>query len=365
MGAIVTANGLELAYEERGEGEPLLLIMGIGAQLTYWPPGFCDRLVEAGFRVIRFDNRDVGLSSKLDGVRTAPLPKLIARSLLGLSVEAPYTLTDMADDAAGLLDALDIEQAHVLGASMGGMIAQALAIAHPRRVRTLTSVMSHTGERLHQIAQPKAILALLGPAPNNREEAMARAVTFYRVVSGSKYPPDEDELRERAGEAYDRCTYPQGFMRHLAAICASDARTEALRGLRIPAAVIHGSEDPLVRPVGGRATARAIPGARLRVIEGMGHALPSVSWSVICEALVELRERGQRGLRRGGTARARNWSRFLHTSWVCRSSTHIDVWLVRACVWPDPSPLASCSPTSRTRTSRAWPQVRSWLQLEG
>ncbi len=289
MSTRVRANGIELAYEEHGEGEPLVLIAGIGAQLVHWPAGFCQRLADHGFRVIRFDNRDVGRSERIEGSALAPLPRLILRGLLGLEVEAPYTFADMADDTAGLLDALGIERAHIVGASMGGMIAQTLAIAHPQRLRSLTSIMSHTGERLHALARPRAIRALLQPGPRDRSEAMERALAYARVVSGTGFALDEAGIRTRAGQAYDRGIDAEGFMRQLAALCASPSRTAALAELRVPAAVIHGSEDPLVRPVGGHATARAIPGARLQLIEGMGHSLPPGTWEPICTTIVSLR----------------------------------------------------------------------------
>ena len=289
-GVVRASTGIELAYEDIGEGEPLVLIMGIGTQLIHWPDGFCQHLVELGYRVIRFDNRDVGLSSKLDGIRTAPPTKLIRRALLGLPVSAPYTLVDMAADTVGLLDALGIERAHVVGASMGGMIAQTMAIHHPARVRSLTSIMSNTGERRHSIADPRATKALLTPAPRTREQAEDRALHVLRAIGGDldKFPIDEDRIREVASLAFDRGVYPQGFVRQLAAICASEPRTAALARVRVPTAVIHGTRDPLVRPVGGRATARAIPGAKLRMIEGMGHSLPAPTWPLIGETIASM-----------------------------------------------------------------------------
>jgi pimeloyl-ACP methyl ester carboxylesterase len=281
----VTANGIDLHYESMGRGEPLVLVMGIGAQLIYWPQGFCDQLAGRGFEVIRFDNRDVGLSGKLDGVAAPPFHTTAMRAALGLPIRAPYRLSDMADDTAGLLDALSFERAHVVGVSMGGMIAQTMAIRHPSRLHSLTSIMSHTGQRRFMVSSPSALRVLLRPAPNSREEAADRAEEFYRAVGGPRFPPDVESQRERARQSFDRCFYPSGFVRHMAAILASGSRKAALRHLAVPSLVIHGSADPLIRPAGGRATARAIPGARLEIIEGMGHDLPEGAWPLITAAI--------------------------------------------------------------------------------
>jgi pimeloyl-ACP methyl ester carboxylesterase len=274
----VTANGIELEYEVRGAGEPLLMIMGIGAQMIAWPDGFLDELIDRGFEVIIFDNRDAGLSSEIDA-RVGALRPTIARAFLGLPVKGPYTLMDMADDCAGLLDALGHRDAHVLGASMGGMVAQTMAICHPSRVRTLTSVMSHAGHRLDAISTPRALKALLGgPPPRTREQAVARHLAFMTVCGSPAYPFDEGEQRAKAARAYDRSFRPWGFARQLTAIAATGSRVGALRFVRTPTLVIHGSADPLVRPVGGRRTASAIPNSRLEMIEGMGHDLPRQLW---------------------------------------------------------------------------------------
>lgn len=281
----IHANGIELEYEVMGTGEPMVLIMGIGAQLIAWPDGLCKQLVDRGFQVIRFDNRDVGLSSKLEGAPITKVSTLLWRALLGLPVDAAYSLVDMADDIAGLLDALELPDAHIVGASMGGMIAQTMAIVHPSRVRTLTSIMSHPGDRLSSLSQPKALRALLGKAPRNRDEAIDRYLTFHRVAGSKGFEVDVDYLRDLAGRAYDRCHYPRGFMRQLAAIAATGDRTRALRFVRAPTLVLHGSDDPLIRPVGGRATARAIPGAELQIIDGMGHDLPRGTWPIISGAI--------------------------------------------------------------------------------
>lgn len=279
------ANGLELEYEIIGEGEPLVLIMGIGAQLIYWRDEFCERLAAEGFTIVRFDNRDVGLSTKLDGQKAPAFAELVSRGVLGLPIAAPYDLADMADDTAGLLDALGFSRAHVVGASMGGMIAQTMAITHPHRVASLCSIMSNPGGRRHLLSAPKAMRALLQPTPRNRAEAVDRAEGFYAVCGSTGFPRDVEAIRERAGRAYDRCHYPQGFLRHMAAIFATGSRREALKFVRAPTAVIHGSADPLILPSGGRATAAAIPGSRLHVVDGMGHDLPEGAWPQIIETI--------------------------------------------------------------------------------
>jgi pimeloyl-ACP methyl ester carboxylesterase len=289
----VRANGIELEYRAIGEGRPLVLVMGIGAQLIHWRDEFCEQLAARDFRVIRFDNRDVGLSSKLDDQRVASVRPMVLRALAGLPVRAPYTLVDMADDIAGLLDALDIERAHIVGASMGGMIAQTMALAHPHRTTSLTSIMSHTGERLESIGHPRALAALLRPSPRSRSEAMDRAEEFYRTVGSRSFPLDVKSVRERAAMAFERSFYPAGFLRHMAAVLASGSRRQALRYVRAPTLVVHGSADPLIRPPGGRATARAIPGARLLMIDGMGHDLPRGAWPRIIDGIAQLAERAE------------------------------------------------------------------------
>jgi pimeloyl-ACP methyl ester carboxylesterase len=282
--ANVTANGLTIEYETVGNPDDpaLLLVMGLGGQLVYWPEEFCDALADRGFFVIRYDNRDVGLSSKIED---APPPDLAA-AFQGDTSSASYTLKDMAADAAGLLDALGIERAHVMGVSMGGMIAQHLALHYPSRVLSLCSVMSTCNSSMG--ADPpseEAAGMLLRPPPRSREEAVEASLEAWRVIGSPGFPFDEARVRERAALAYDRCFYPRGFARQLVGILASGDWTDALGEVDVPALVIHGEADPLVRPSYGRATAEAIPGAELLVIPGMGHDLPEGAWPTIIDAV--------------------------------------------------------------------------------
>lgn len=269
--------------------------MGIGAQMIYWPDDFCDALRAAGYRVIRFDNRETGRSSRLEHLPVPPLLATLGSSLFGARVVAPYALEDMAHDAAELLDALGIESAHVVGASMGGMIAQTMAITHPHRMRSLTSIMSTTGKTGVYISEPRALKALFSPPPRTRDEAADRSIAFWNVVGSTGFDRDEDTVRARAMLAWDRGHYPTGVLRHLAAIGATGDRSARLRFVKTPTLVVHGSIDPLVRPVGGRLTAAAIDGARLEIIEGMGHDLPRGAWPRMHGSMVELFERADDG----------------------------------------------------------------------
>jgi pimeloyl-ACP methyl ester carboxylesterase len=265
------ANGITIYYETAGDpsGPPLLLVMGLGGQLTAWDEGFVEALVGEGFFVVRFDNRDVGLSSWLD---EAGVPDVMA-AFEGRA-RAPYLLSDMAADAAALLDALGVGRAHVFGISMGGMIAQQLAIDHPGKVSTLVSVMSTTGDPAVGQPHPEALQVLLRPVPPSREAAVEQAVEGWRVIGSPGFAFDEQYVRERAAADYDRAFHPAGVARQAVAIVASPDRTPGLRRLSLPALVIHGEADRLVDPSGGKATAAAIPGARLHLVPGMGHDLP-------------------------------------------------------------------------------------------
>jgi pimeloyl-ACP methyl ester carboxylesterase len=290
---LAPANGIELAYQEMGDpdGEPLLLIMGLATQMIAWEEGFCELLAERGFRVVRFDNRDIGHSAKIDSAGVSSRLDV----MLGRRASAPYFLRDMAADTIGLIDHLGIDSAHLVGASMGGMIAQTVAIEHPERVRSLVSMLSTTGSRWVGLPSRKAMAVLLGPPPRNREEAIERAIRTFRVIGSPGYPLDEERLRDVAARSWERGHSAAGVFRQLHAIGASGDRTEALRRLDVPTVVIHGNRDPLVRPAGGRATARAIPGAKLRMIEGMGHDLPRDLWPTFVEEIAANAERAASG----------------------------------------------------------------------
>jgi pimeloyl-ACP methyl ester carboxylesterase len=287
----VRANGIDIEVEideatPSNERDPLVLVMGIGAQLVHWPDGFLDALRSAGFRLLRLDNRDVGLSTNLRHLSVPDPRKVMARAMLGLPVEAPYSLADMADDVVGVLDALGIRRAHVLGASMGGMIAQTFALRHPERLASLVSVMSTPGDRRFAVrAQPRAMKALLGPQPRNREETVERMVNIYRVIGSRTHPPDEGIVRLIGERSYDRGANPAGFLRHFAAIAAAGSRRRALGGVTAPTLVIHGSQDPLIHVSAGRATAQAIPNARMLELGDMGHDLPRPLWGAISGAV--------------------------------------------------------------------------------
>jgi pimeloyl-ACP methyl ester carboxylesterase len=279
------ANGIELYYETFGsdESSPLVLVAGLAMQLISWPDELCEQFAAAGFYVIRFDNRDIGLSTHLDAAGKPDIG--IARR--DPAAVATYTLDDLADDVAGLLDALSIESAHVLGVSMGGMIAQTVAVRHPGRVRTLTSIMSTVGPR---IGPPTpAALATLFPAPiHDREEAGQRSVDTFRVIGSPGYDFPEESLRDVGRRAFDRAYDPAGVGRQLVAIWASGDRSEALSTITAPTLVLHGADDPLVTLPGGQATAAAIPGAELHIYPGMGHSLPRELWSDIVARVTAL-----------------------------------------------------------------------------
>ena len=270
--------GIDLFYDEVGEGEPLVLIMGIGCQMIYWPDGFCQELASRGFRVIRFDHRDIGLSSKLDHLGTPPMLPTLLSGLIGMGVSAPYGLEAMADDVSELLDVLGLRSAHVVGASMGGMVAQTMAYTHPHRMRSLVSIMSTTGAPGHYMSEPRALRAIFGPPPKSREQAVERGVEVWKVIGSTGFEFDEAGSRDRAGRAWDRGTFPKGFLRHLGAIASTGDRTARLRFVKAPTLVIHGTVDPLLRAIGGKLTHAAIKGSRFELIEGMGHDLPTALW---------------------------------------------------------------------------------------
>ncbi|QDZ07071.1 alpha/beta fold hydrolase [Sphingomonas panacisoli] len=285
------ANGIELEYEDYGakDAPPVLLIMGLGAQLTLWPMPMVDELVARGYRVIRYDNRDIGLSTKLDDEPAPAITAIVTALMMGSKPDVPYLLSDMADDAVGLLDALDIDKAHIMGASMGGMIAQMVAALYPTRVLSLTSIMSTTGNPSLPAATAEA-MAVLTTRPDGSDEAaiVAHGIKIEKVIGSPGYPADETALTERVLRDFRRMYYPTGFARQMAAIVASGDRREALKGITAPTMVIHGADDPLVPLAGGRDTAATIPGAKIVEIAGMGHNLPEVLIGQVLDAFEEV-----------------------------------------------------------------------------
>ncbi|MEJ0025237.1 MAG: alpha/beta hydrolase [Rhizomicrobium sp.] len=271
--ARIRANGIEIEYEDTGprDGIPFLFINGFGSQLTSWPEEFHKGLEAAGLRVIRFDNRDVGLSQKWHGI----LPDVRAAARAGNKPDVPYTLADLASDAAGLLDALGIDSAHIAGASMGGMIAQLVVLDHPKKARSLISIFSTTSDPSLPPSSPEAMAALTTPAPaTDRATVIAHALKGRRSYASTAWPFDETQLGELIGLNYDRSFYPEGSSRHYAAIVTSPPRTERLKTLKLPALVMHGTADMLIKVEAGRHTASVIPGSEYNEIEGWGHDLP-------------------------------------------------------------------------------------------
>jgi pimeloyl-ACP methyl ester carboxylesterase len=284
---IARANGIDICYEGFGDpnAEPMLLIMGLGAQMIHWDDEFCRQLAARGFRVIRFDNRDIGKSSRMTGgKRLSPL-ELLKLRFLKIPVAAPYKLLDMARDTTGLMDVLGIKSAHLVGASMGGMIAQEIAISFPDRVRSLTSIMSTTGNPKVPQATREAAAMLMAPPPTTKEEYFDRFAQTWKILRVGSFPEDEALDRSRAERTYERGLNPAGVGRQLRAVLASGSRSERLRAVKAPTLVIHGTVDPLVRPEGGKDTAASIPGAKLLMIDGMGHALPIPMWPQIIDAI--------------------------------------------------------------------------------
>jgi pimeloyl-ACP methyl ester carboxylesterase len=291
MPQITTPEGITLEYDTFGSsaGPALLLVMGFGAQLIAWPRAFCERLAAGGRFVIRLDNRDCGLSSKLEG-QASDLSAIIAAASAGdlnaARALSPYTMSDMSDDGFALLTGLGIEGAHVVGSSMGGAIVQTMAIEHPERVLTLTSMMSTTGEPEFGQSTPDALDALLAPPPPDRD-GYVLAATKNALIWGSKKYRDPAAARELAAQSYDRSYYPEGVRRQLAAMIASGSRADGLRSLQVPTLVIHGLDDTLVAPSGGERTAALVPGARLLLFPDMGHDRPEPLWPQICAAILE------------------------------------------------------------------------------
>jgi pimeloyl-ACP methyl ester carboxylesterase len=284
---------IEIAYEDFGDVDepPVLLIMGAGAQMLNWHEEFCAELVSRGLHPIRFDNRDSGLSSHFND---APLPDFKA-ALSGDTSSASYNLSDMAADTVGLLDALGLKSAHLVGASMGGFIAQMVAIEYSERIRSLTCIMSTTGNPAVGQPAPETMRLMGGTPPNTREEVMEQAVKNFRVVGSPGFPLDEDDVRERAGLAYDRSYDRLGIVRQAIAVIASGDRTSRLQSIKVPTLVIHGDSDRMCDVSGGKATAEAIKGAELVIIEGMGHNFPRPLWSKITTLIANLVHRVEAG----------------------------------------------------------------------
>ncbi|MBA3863536.1 MAG: alpha/beta hydrolase [Erythrobacter sp.] len=278
MPTITTSNtGIEIFYEDHGkpENEAILLVMGLGAQLTLWPDELVDALVGDGFRVIRYDNRDIGLSQKMEGARAPSLATQVLRKKFGWPAKVPYTLTDMAHDGIGLLDALEIDTAHVVGASMGGMIAQLMAVHHGPRLRSLTSIMSTTGNGKLPQAEKHAMDALIAPLAGTDEETLvAHGLNIARNIGSPGFPFDPQQQREKVLRNVRRSVYPAGLPRQLAAIIDDGCRRSRLADVRVPTLVLHGEDDPLVKLAAGEDTAASIPGARLVTIPGWGHDIP-------------------------------------------------------------------------------------------
>jgi len=284
---IAHANDIDICYEIFGEAnaEPLVLIMGLASQMVLWDDAFCEQIAVRGFRVIRFDNRDVGQSSKLTGGKRLTLWEMLKARFLNIPPEAPYTLRDMAQDTIALMDVLGIRSAHMVGASMGGMIAQEVAITFPERVRSLISIMSTTGDP--DLPQPsnEAVALLMEPQPTNRGEFIARFKRNSKVLRAGRFPEDEALDGSRAERVFDRGLSPAGAGRQIRAVLVSGSRKERLHSVTAPTLVIHGTVDPLVDPKAGQDTADSIPGAKLLMIEGMGHALPMAIWPEVIDAI--------------------------------------------------------------------------------
>jgi pimeloyl-ACP methyl ester carboxylesterase len=285
---IVRANGIDICYDTFGDptDPPMLLIHGLGMQMTGWDEALCSMLAERGFWVIRFDNRDVGKSTHFDDLRMPTTTQMIGKQLFNRDYTPPYALDEMAADAVGLLNVLDIDKAHVIGASMGGMIAQLVAIHYPERVLSLTSWMSTSNERDLPQPSPNIILKLLKPAPQDRAGSIEDSVYWAHLLYGSRYQVDEETTRKQSGERYDRAFYPIGVGRQLAAIGVAWGRREALKKVTVPALVIHGDEDPLVPMGQGLDVEFALPNSRLLILPGVGHVMPPETWAETVDAIV-------------------------------------------------------------------------------
>lgn len=287
--AQIKVNDIRIEYETFGEksSPALLLIAGLGAQLIYWQKEFCVKLAEAGYFVIRFDNRDTGLSDKIEGLTDSQLMEKIGEFFMGKKTSVPYGFNEMAGDGIGLLDAMDIEKAHIVGKSMGGYIAQTLCINHPDRILSLTSIFSHTGELSAFMPTQEVLDVMLTPAPEDREKVIIHLVKLFKLTYGKGKPFDEKFHEKLVADSFDRCFCKEGVMRQYLAILSQKDRTNDLQNINVPALIIHGDDDPLVPLAGGKATADAIPGSKLKIIKGMGHVMPNLEtyWSDILDEM--------------------------------------------------------------------------------
>jgi pimeloyl-ACP methyl ester carboxylesterase len=281
--------GMDLCYQTFGDpgDEALLLVMGLGGPMTWWDPGFCQMLADRGFFVIRYDNRDTGRSTKVSGRINR---RKIAASFMGLKPQTPYSMQDMADDGFALLDHLELDTAHVVGISMGGMIVQTMALSQPKRVLSLTSIMSSTGRRTVGWQDP-SLLPLLMASRHSREDYIETSAKLWRLIGSPEYPDTTETIRERAAETWDRGISRAGVMRQMGAILTQPDRSRALRSLRVPTLVIHGTHDKMVHVSGGRATSQAIPGSELLLVPGMGHDVPSDLHETFVEAIRRVADR--------------------------------------------------------------------------
>lgn len=287
--AFARVKGVEIAYDTFGypSAAPMLLIMGLGVQMIAWDEKFCEQLAAKGYWVIRFDNRDSGLSTSFAEAGAPNVAALTKAQSRGETLDVPYTLKDMADDAVGLLDTLGIESAHVVGLSMGGMIGQLMAVRFPKRLRSFTSLMSTTGNPKLPPPNPEVLSVLVAPIPLERSAYIESWINVWRVLSGPQIPVEEKLARQWAEQSYERGLNPTGFLRQMAAIIASGNRKDVLKAVIVPTLVIHGDADPLASQESAIDTAEAIPGAKLRIIPGMGHALPEALWSVVIDAIAD------------------------------------------------------------------------------
>ena len=283
----IRANGIRLAYEEFGQPDhpAMVLVMGLGTQLLGWPLAMCEELASRGFRVIRFDNRDIGLSEKMENAHIPQAVGLMLRARLRLPVNVPYTLTDMARDCVGLMDALGIERAHLVGASMGGMIGQIVAAKFGERLLSFTSIMSSSGNPRIPGASPDVIRAMVKRSLSGEKPDLASSMALWRKIGSPAYQPTDAQLKKKILDSWQRSDYREGYSRHLAAVIANGSRVKLLRKITTPTLVIHGRDDALVSVHGGIDTARNIPGSRLKIFDGMGHDLPEALLPEIIELI--------------------------------------------------------------------------------